>query len=299
MNRILVLTPPEDRVGRAVALAADLARCSGASLTLLEALEESLVAPERSRSAASERSLRELLTEAETRRVGALAERIRATGVEARVEVCWGSPSSVVLDLVERDGFDLVVKPATGMSRAGRIFFGFTAMHLFRRCPCPVWVVGDEGRLPGKVMAAIDPMDAPPRRAAANRILDWADRVAGWSEGAVHVATAWNAPAAEMLRAELSERDWKTYVDDARERAQTDLDAFLADRRPPVADERIHLLEGEARDALPRFAESEDVELIVMGTRGGSDPRGDLLGETAETTIRQVRCSLLTIPPER
>ncbi|MDJ0868416.1 MAG: universal stress protein [Myxococcota bacterium] len=300
MNRILVLTPPEDRGGRAVTLAADLARRSGARVTLLRALEESLIAPGRARDAGSERALRDLLVEAETRRVGELAERFRAGGTEVRIEVRWGPPSNLVLDLVEHDGYDMVVKPATGMGRQGPVFFGFTALHLFRRCPCPVWVVGDGGRqLPSKIMAAVDPMDAPVRRASAHRILDWAERVAGWSEGTVHVAAAWYAPAAELLREDLSEREWKAYVDDARARTEADFDAFLADRPAPVVEARRHLLEGEAQDALPRFAESEGVELIVMGTRGRSDASGDLLGETAETTIRQVRSSVLTIPPKR
>ncbi len=225
MEHILVLSPHEDRAGCAVNLAAELAQRTGAKVTLLRVLERNLTTSDSSQLEDPESWIRDLLTEVETRRVGDLTDRFRSRGIEVCVEVRWGVPWETVLELVERDRHDLVVKPASGMSHAGRVFFGYTALQLFRRCPCPVWVVGDEGRLPKRILAAIDPTGAARRRAAAMRILDWAERVGTWADGPVHVATAWHAPAAELLRDELPERDWKAYVADARERAETDLRA--------------------------------------------------------------------------
>ncbi len=296
MNRILVLSLHEDRAGRAVALASELARRSGATVTLVRVLEERLDGVE-DRVGASVGSIRNLITETETRRVGELADRLRADGIETSFEVSWGVPWEVVVELVERDGFDLVVKPASGINRDGRVFFGSTALHLFRRCPCPVWVVGDDGRPPRKIMAAIDPSRVGRRREAAARIMDWAQRVAGWSNGSVHAATAWHVPFAELLGDDLSEGDHKTMWEEARAAAERDLDNVLRESALGDAPDRVHLIEGPPQDALPRFAEDEEIELIVMGTRGHASRIGDLLGETAETIIRQVRSSVLTIPP--
>ncbi len=292
MKRILVLSPHEDRAHRAITLAASLAARTGASLTLLRVLEE--VAGTDAPLGGESRSIRDILTEVETGRVGDEADRLRAAGLDVKVEVCWGVPWEVVLDLVRRDGYDLCVKPATGQSHAGQVFFGSTALFLFRRCPCPVWVVGDDGGLPSRVLAAVDPTTSG--RGVANRIVDWAEQVAGWSGGAAHVATAWHARAAELLKDDLSATDWKSYVDDARDRAERDLGALLSERESPTPSERVHLLEGTPQEALPRFAEERDVDLIVMGTLGRKGGVGDLLGETAETVIRQVRSSVLTIP---
>lgn len=295
--RILVLSPHEDRAGRSVNLASELAQRTGAGVMLLRVLQENLAIEGGSLCDGRSLSLRELLLEAETRRLEELAETLRTKGVEVSVEVCWGVPWEIVLGLVEREGFDLVVKPASGLDRQGRVFFGSTALHLFRRCPCPVWVVGDEGRLPNRILAAIDPSGAAHRTRVANRIVDWTERVGEWSAAGVDIATAWSAPGAELLRENLSESEWKAYVEENHDRVMADLDGLLAARPSQPAADRVHLIEGVAQDVLASFAEEQGIDLIVMGTLGRDDRVGDLLGETAETVIRQVHSSVLTIPP--
>jgi nucleotide-binding universal stress UspA family protein len=295
VERVLVLTPHEDRAGRATHLACELAERAGAAATLIRVLEEG-PGSERQTSE-SGLSIREILMESETRRVEELAGRFRDRGVPVSVEVQWGVPGPTVVDLVKRDGFDLVVKPASGLGTQGRIFFGATALHLFRRCPCPVWVVGQEATLPSKIVAAVDPQRAPQEGGAATRILDWAERIAEWVDATVHVAAAWDAPAADLLESRLSSEDWKAYVEDAREHARENLAALLGSRSETIPAERVHLLQGGPTSVLPRFADEHDADLIVMGTLGREGRWGDLLGETAETIIRQIRCSALTIPP--
>ncbi len=295
--QILVLTPHEDRAGRAVNLAHELAQRAGAKVKLLRVLQENLGVEGSSQRDGRSVPLRDVLLEAETRRLDELAERLRASAIDVSVEVCWGVPWEIVLGLVEREAYDLVVKPASGLDRQGRVFFGSTALHLFRRCPCPVWVVGNEGRLPSSVLAAIDPSGAPQRKRVANRIVDWAERVAEWAEGAVHIATAWSAPAADLLSDNLPEDELKAYVEDAQQSAVSSLNDLLESRPTPPDPDRIHVVEGPAQDAIARFSEEHDIDLIVMGTLCRDDAVGDLLGETAETMIRQVRSSVLTIPP--
>ncbi|MCA9502371.1 MAG: universal stress protein [Spirochaetaceae bacterium] len=298
MKHILVLAPPEDRDARAVALATRLATRTGARLTLLRVLEESLGTGTSRRRTDPGRPLRDLLEEAELARLEALAESPRAAGVDCSVTLRWGVTWEAVLEVARSDGPDLVVKPASGVGRAGHVFFGATALHLFRRCPCPVWVVGEESRLPEQVLAAIDPGGAPSRRAAASRILDWAERVVDWSEAELHVATAWQPTGAEVLRGVLDDAEWNAYHEEAHQRAAADLDALLAERSSALPRDRVRLLPGTAVDALPAFANESRIDLIVMGTRGREGRVGDLLGETAETIIRQVRSSILTIPPD-
>ncbi len=279
-----------------MALASELARRTGASLTLLRALEESLGRELSPDAELQGRSLRELLLSTETRRVEEIAERARASGLDVSVEVAWGVAWELVLDRVERDDYDLVIKPASGLSREGVVFFGSTALHLFRRCPCPIWIVGDDGRLPTRIMAAVDPTRTPRPRASAQRILSWAERVQDWSQAELEVVTAWHAAGAELLRESLDERELKEYVQSTHDRVEADLEQLISSRSPDTLQGR--LVEGPADEVLPRVANERSVDLIVMGTRGRQDRVGDFLGETAETLIRQVRSSVLTIPPE-
>ncbi|MEM7413079.1 MAG: universal stress protein [Myxococcota bacterium] len=296
MRRILVLAPHEDRAERSLTLAGQLAQRTGASLTLLRVLEESVGGDASLDTQVKGCTVRELLLATETSRMEEVAERMRASQLEVAVEVRWGVAWELVLDLVERDGFDLVIKPASGWSHEGAVFFGSTALHLFRRCPCPVWIVGDDGRLPASIMAAVDPTRTPRPRASADRILGWAERVRDWADANLEVVSAWHAAGGELLQESLDEAELKDYVETTRGRVQADLDDLLAqDAHRGIAGQ---LVEGPAEEVLPRVANDRDVDLIVMGTRGRQDRVGDLLGETAETIIRQVRSSILTIPPD-
>ncbi len=297
MKKILVFAPHQDRAGRAASVAGQLAEKTGAEVQLLRVLEEKLPMAPDGEATESSRSVRQLLVDVETQHVETLAAKLRDAGTKVSVEVCWGVAWEAVLDRVTRDQIDLVVKPANGLERRGHVFFGATALHLFRRCPCPVWVVGDEGKLPSKVMAAVDPGGATHRRLIASRIMDWAEHVRGWSGAEAHVATAWNAFGAEVLRERLSEEEWKRYIDEAREEAAAGLERTLQERPESIPEENIHLVEGVAYEVIPEVALAQDIDLIVMGTLGREGRVGDQLGETAETMIRAVRSSVLTIPP--
>ena len=227
----------------------------------------------------------------------ALGTELRDSGIDVSVEVCWGVAWEEILERVRRDDIDLIVKPASGLERRGHVFFGSTALHLFRKSPCPVWVVGEDGRLPRRLLAAVDPSGATHRRVIASRILDWAERVSTWSGAEVHVGTAWNAFGAEALSERLSEDEWKSYVDDARRETSEDLQRTLEQRTHRPTEECVHLIHGIAHEVLPELARTEEIDLIVMGTLGREGADGDRLGETAETIIRNVRSSVLTIPP--
>lgn len=293
MSRLLVFTPHEDRIGRAVTLAAELAEGTHSTLTLLRVLEEGTRAdPERSDT---DRVIRTLLVEAEQRALEGMAVPLRERGLTADVRVAWGTPWQQITGLVETEGFDLVVKPARGLSRDGRVFFGSTALHLFRKCACPVWVVGDDGRLPAKIIAAVDPAQDPGRRQLADRIVRWARQMGEIAGGEVHVVAAWNAPGADALAGQIPQAALDEYVADHELRARESLAGILEALAPPIAPDRIHLVRGEARDVLPRYAEQNGFDLIVIGTLGREGVAGELLGETAEMVLRDVRCSVLTI----
>lgn len=291
-KRILVLAPPEDRAGRAVALAGEVARRIGARVSLLRALDEGL---RRSEGEAAKR-MRTLLRRAEQERVESLAETLRAEGLEVDVEVSWGVPWQVALERVEREGADLLVKPASGVGQAGRVFFGSTALHLFRRCPCPIWVVGEDGRLPERVWAAVDPLPAGGRRAIAHAVLDWAETVSAWRADRPTILSAWQAPGAEWLGELVDDPTLAAYVRDSGDRAAEGLEALVAERRDAVPPERVELREGAPADVLAAATGGRAGDLLVMGTLGRPDEIGDLIGETAETILRQVRCSVLTVP---
>jgi nucleotide-binding universal stress UspA family protein len=59
----------------------------------------------------------------------------------------------------------------------------------------------------------------------------------------------------------------------------------------------IIIKEGDLWSNLAAVLEEDDIDLIVMGTRGRSGARKFVLGSTAEEILRQVSCPVLTVGP--
>lgn len=297
MKRILVLSPPEDRAGRAISLATDVAKRFGARVDVLRVLEEDHGTNALDQRTHGGATLREVLLEAETEALEASAARLIDVSPDVHIEVEWGVPWEAVVTRVAERGIEMVIKPAGGLSRNGSVFFGSTALHLFRRCPCPVWVVGESAGLPERIVAAVDPAAAPDRRRLAERVLHWAEQIAEWSDATIDVVSAWRGPELDWASRRVDAEETRRLNDAVRGNTDAMLDELLAGRRGPIRREQVHLLEGAPTEAIPAFAAQHSADMIVMGTLSRPDRIGDLMGATAETVIRQVRCSVLTVPP--
>jgi nucleotide-binding universal stress UspA family protein len=60
---------------------------------------------------------------------------------------------------------------------------------------------------------------------------------------------------------------------------------------------QLHLIKGTAKAAIPKKARELDVDLIVMGTVARSGIPGFFMGNTAESILNQIDCSVLAIKP--
>jgi nucleotide-binding universal stress UspA family protein len=59
----------------------------------------------------------------------------------------------------------------------------------------------------------------------------------------------------------------------------------------------LHLVQGDAGDVISQVAEQERIDLIVMGTVARTGLEGYFIGNTAETVLQRVACSVLTVKP--
>ena len=59
-----------------------------------------------------------------------------------------------------------------------------------------------------------------------------------------------------------------------------------------------HLLKGSARREIPALAKRLAIDCVVMGTVARTGIRGFFMGNTAETILEQIDCSVLAIKPQ-
>ena len=219
-------------------------------------------------------------------------------GVKVRTRVTWGRPFAVIIREALRHPTRLVMKTAHGDANREAQLFGSTAMHLFRKCPVPVWIVKPRrsSRI-RRVLAAVDPVKAiSGGRDCSAAILAAASEIAAGENAEFHVCHAY-AVAGEHLLHSPSPAEYRKYIHSVRENIEESLNALLAPLRLRTGDARVHILKGDAGQILTALAAELPAELLVMGTVGRTGVKGLLIGETAERMLRAVNCSVLALKP--
>jgi nucleotide-binding universal stress UspA family protein len=94
---------------------------------------------------------------------------------------------------------------------------------------------------------------------------------------------------------------WQEWVTQHQARARDALDEARRLVDEAGFDAEYEMLEGEPADALARFAETRDADLLVVGTRGTNAIAGVLLGSVSTALLRRSRRPVVVVrePTER
>ncbi len=278
--------------------AADLAERNGAALTLLDVLPESTEGPWLTVPGKPE--LERLVVTSRARDLEEMAAAVEARSMMVTTEVATGSPFVEIIRRVIADGHDLVIKTALGEGGALGGLLGTTALHLMRKCPAPVWVVkpSSEPRFK-RVLAAVDPdPEKPGAHELSVRVLEHARSLAETSGRKLHVLHAWWLYAEATLtgpRIKMPAAEVKILLDDTREAAEKALEGLLNDVDLSTTDHEVQLIKSIPGEAISQLAAESD--LAVMGTVSRSGIAGILIGNTAESVLRRIDCSVLVVKP--
>lgn len=260
---------------------------------------------------------RDLLTAMELEyeaRIVSLLEPYRQR-LDVKHGVLKGTPFLEVIREVLNNGYDLVVKCPESPSWLDRFFSG-DDMHLLRKCPCPVWLVKPEAPGPYKrILAAVDvdegylPTELATRRALNVQILEMAASLALSEFADLHVVHVWDsvyeAISCFVISSEMSPEKVALNIEQERKQHQQWLDTFLRNSGNAATREALgylkpqtHLIKGGARKEIPMLAKRLRIDCIVMGTVARTGVRGFIMGNTAETILEQIDCSVLAIKPQ-
>lgn len=234
--------------------------------------------------------------------------------VRIHISVLVGTPFLQIIREVLRGGHDLVIKAPENPEWLERLF-GSDDMHLLRKCPCPVWLVKDSSSESyRRILAAVDvDSDHPPselkvRHKLNIQILEMAVSLALSDFAELHVAHAWQPVGESAMRGPLLSRphaEVEKYVEQVRRLHDQELNSLfneVLDERYADAAEFLapqkHLIKGLPRKEIPVLAKSVGADLVVMGTVARTGVPGLFIGNTAETILEQIECSVLAVKPE-
>jgi len=194
-------------------------------------------------------------------------------------------------------------------------FFSGDDMHLLRKCPCPVWLVKPEApRAYKRILAAVDvdesylSTELVTRHALNVQILEMAAYLALSEFADLHVVHVWDsvyeAISGFVFFPEISPEKEALNIEQERRQHQQWLDTLLRNNGNIATRDALgylkpqaHLIKGGASKEIPALAKRLQVDCIVMGTVARTGVRGFIMGNTAETILEQIECSVLAIKP--
>jgi nucleotide-binding universal stress UspA family protein len=199
------------------------------------------------------------------------------------------SPARALHDLSERAGAALVVVGSTRRGHAGRVVPGSTGERLLHGSPCPVAIVprgyADAGAIRTVGVGYDGSEESEIALAAACQV---AQRL-GASLRVIRVydATRFGAPALMTIPGEVS------YHEDYEKRQREGLDEAVAALPAELHAEPVFV----AGPPGPELAaQTEDVDLMVVGSRGYGPRAAVLLGGVTHTVIRKAHCPVIVLP---
>jgi nucleotide-binding universal stress UspA family protein len=234
---------------------------------------------------------------------------VASDGVSIDTKVLVGKPFIEIIRQVLRDDHDLIIKCADADSGLREILFSSTDKHLMRKCPCPVWILKPTERQHyQRILAAVDQDPEEPVKDALNRqILEMSTSMALAEYSEAHVVHAWEVFGERILTShtwDFSEAEFEAMMEEeAAERKRWLEDLVTSCLKLPDTDGadtpelRFHVVKGPAQYVVPELARELAVDLVVMGTVARTGIDGFFMGNTAESILGQLDCSVLTMKP--
>lgn len=293
------------KTGSRIALkrAFDLAERNQGELTVVNVVEELPRELLRLAAAMPVAELQNLATQEGRERLESFVAPFREKGAPLELEVLCGKPFIEIIRAVLHRGHDLVMLTAEGRGRLREMLLGSTSLHLIRKCPCPVWVVKPSRRHGiARILAAVDPDPLDVVRDGVNStIMELATSLAVLEDSELHVVHVRQEGHHTKLhgwQAKVSEARVDEWMAQSRAADQRRFDELLSKFDLKELRARLHLVEGEAGTVIPAIAAEKRIDLIVMGTVARIGLEGYFIGNTSETVLQRVNCSVLTVKPE-
>ena len=221
------------------------------------------------------------------------ARRALVSSAVVETEVRRGTAAEQIIDCARELGADLIAVGATGLTGLARFFIGSVAERVLRHAETDVLVARPIQHGLRRAIVGVDPSDVGRAVAAA------AGRLPLPAETDLRLATVLPPQAsvvgvAPLVLAPLTgdiEAVLKAAVDDASNRLR-ELARPIQELRENVSAE---VLRGDPASSLISAAQSQEADLLIVGSHGEGGVDRFLLGSVSERVARHAPCSVIVI----
>ncbi len=226
-------------------------------------------------------------------------------GIEAKTLIVLGRPRQAVYRVIKEHNIDLVIKLADAGGTLMRKQLTGNDLALLRKCPVPILMMADRDQQPdshGKIIVAMDVGDPDSDAHDLNRtLLQYGVYLASQERAELHLVSVWNVPLTRRSLKTLSDEELYELQEITQRRYHNKLQEMMQEVGVKENDERLsvvtHLLRGNPATEIQQLVNELNADVMVMGTLGRRK-EGILVGNTAETVINSIYCSILAVKPE-
>ncbi len=220
--------------------------------------------------------------------------------VEWEPLVTIGSAADEITRLAEENQIDLAITATRGRSGLKRLVLGSVTEHVMRSLPCPLITVHG---------ADNDPALTKEKEIKFNRILVGCDFSAD-----SNLALEYGLGLAQEYQSDLyivhvlespRYKDIPKSVEGAREQIRKSLHKQLKEQLEALVPAEAYnwckpktrLLSGIAHEEIVKFANIQDIDLVILGVRGHNLAGSLFVGATTERVIRRSGCTVMSVRP--
>ncbi|WP_283786309.1 universal stress protein [Bermanella sp. WJH001] len=214
------------------------------------------------------------------------------------LSICWCRHAyQAVIDNSEDASFDLVIKAAAKHHNIVERVLQHQDWNLLKHCPAPVLLVKAKAAWEARtVIAAVDATSLDKSHKIINEhIFEFIEIINQDDKYNVHMVNSY--PMLSLTLASLPDapipEDLQQYVVDQHTQACE----ILAEKYN-IADDNIHIIEGEPEEAITKTAEKLDADVIVVGILNEEDLQSVILGSTVEHVLDSTHADVLAIKPQ-
>ena len=209
-----------------------------------------------------------------------------------------GKPADEISRAVEEKDIDLVITATRGRAGLKRIILGSVTERLMRTLTCPLLVVNspehkfvsvaDQAIKIKKILVGCD--YSPDSGQALNHALSLAQEFQAELH-LVHVIEPPTQPGLHKEDTPVSEEIQQDYRDILTRKLKEMVPAEARLWCTPQTD----LLEGQPYEEIVTYAESKNIDMIVLGVRGHGLVKTLFLGSTTDRVVRRSPCPVLSV----
>jgi nucleotide-binding universal stress UspA family protein len=209
-----------------------------------------------------------------------------------------GKPADEISRAVEEKDIDLVITATRGRSGLKRIILGSVTERLMRTLSCPLLVVNspehkfvsvaDQAVKIEKILVGCD--FSPDSGQATNHALSLAQEFQAELH-LVHVIEPPTQPDLNLEDTPVSEEIQQDY----RDLLSRKLKEMVPVEARNWCTPKTSLLEGQPYEEIVSYAESKDIDMIVLGVRGHGLVKTLFLGSTTDRVVRRSPCPVLSV----